>query len=129
MTWPKQMHRLTTILTQRITMISDNVSKLQQQNSEIKSHLHHHDIQTFDIQSKLSIHDTFVSCINKWLPPPTPVSSMLPILKEPLVPTPQSATTPVSGKSQVSTNPVILSAQPSVQYTAPIPSATIQTQM
>ena len=123
----KQMHGLGTTLIQKITMIADTVGKLQQQNSEIKLHLHPHDMETFDSQSKLSIHDTFFSDINKWLPPLTPVSSMLPILKEPSVPTPQPTTTPVSGKSQVSTNPVISAAQLSVQYTAPIPSAAIQT--
>lgn len=111
-----QIHGLGTTLTQRMTALNDNVAKLEQQNTDIKTHLAFHDQQNFNIQSKLTLHDTFLTDINKLLPPPTPISSMLPILN-PMT----QATFQIPKHTSVINQPA-----PAPPYNPPIASVTVQ---
>lgn len=115
-----QIHGLGTTLTQRMTDLHDNVAKLEQQNTDIKTHLAFHDQQNFDIQSKLTLHDTFLTDINKLLPPPTPISSMLPILN----PMAHATTFQTPKQTLVINQPA--PAPPIVPYNPPIASVTVQ---
>ena len=101
-TMVNQINGLGTTLSQKLIFLSDNVTKLQQQNTDMQLQLHHQDKESADIQKKLAVHDTFMADISKWLPPPVPVSSKLPIFKKSALNQPQPTTTPVSVKIQLS---------------------------
>ena len=125
-----QINGLGTTLSQKLTFLSDNVTKLQQQNTDMQLQLHHQDKESADIQKKLAVHDTFMADISEWLPPPVPVSSKLPVFKKSALNQPQPTTTPVSVKIQLSppaTAPVSgkLHLDP---FTTPLPQKPIITQ-
>ena len=96
-----QINGLGTTISQKLTSLSDNVSKLQQQNTNMQMQLHHQDKESTEIQKKLAVHDTFMADISKWLPPPVPVSSKLPIFKKSALNQPQLNTTQVNVKTQL----------------------------
>ena len=49
-TMVNQINGLGTTLSQKLTFLSDNVTKLQQQNTDMQLQLHHQDKESADIQ-------------------------------------------------------------------------------
>ena len=77
-----QINGLGSTLSKKLNSISDTVTQLQQQNTNMQWQLHHQDKSSAEMQKKLSVHDTFMADISKWLPPPVPISEKLPIFKK-----------------------------------------------
>ena len=125
-----QINGLGSTLSKKLNSISDTVTQLQQQNTNMQWQLHHQDKESAEMQKKLSVHDTFMADISKWLPPPVPISEKLPIFKK-LNQFP-ATTIPSDGKLQMtpSTSQIDQFATPAKPIvTQPAPFAMPQTSL
>ena len=125
-----QINGLGSTLSKKLNSISDTVTQLQQQNTNMQWQLHHQDKSSAEMQKKLSVHDTFMADISKWLPPPVPISEKLPIFKK--LNQFQATTLPSDGKLQMTpltpqVNQFATPAKPIV--TQPSPFAMAQTSL
>ena len=76
-----QMHNLGMALTEKLTLLIQSMDQLQQNSNKLQSQLSQQNKTTSEMQTKLSVHDTFMADISKWIPPPVPISHTLPIYK------------------------------------------------
>ena len=76
-----QMHNLGMALTEKLTLLTQSMDQLQQNSNKLQSQLSQQNKTTSEMQTKLSVHDTFMADISKWIPPPVPISHNLPIYK------------------------------------------------
>ena len=61
-----QINGLGSKLSKKLNSISDSVTQLQQQNTNMQWQLHHQDKESAEMQKKLSVHDTFMATPQKY---------------------------------------------------------------
>ena len=129
-----QLHLLGNNLSQKMMMITDSMGKMQTVNTNLQAQLAHQDKATAELKSKMSVHDTFMLDVSKWLQPPVPVTQKLPIFKKSLSTPPDPLTlktdnqnSPVQPSGQLATPPPSkpVLTQPTTAIFQPIPAATV----
>ena len=115
----KKVYDLGMKLTSKLDSVTESVTTLQQQNSGFKSDLDNLKLHEGEMQANLKAHESFMVEMKKLLPPPTPVSLMLPTIWGSGMPTP----------SQPAHHPIFNPIIPPPNQTAfqPAPSTSLAT--